>query len=349
METTIDSQSGAIVVPSFAAMGLHPSVVQPITDRGHEKPTPIQEEAIPLVLQGRDVIGEFSHPAAAFHVDARRSLILCLLRPAPPSDPTRLKPSSVREVWGTFTRPTIAACTAVAINLLLEGVVSDPGLKQRFEREAQTVAQLNHPHICTLHDIGSEDGTDFLVMEHLEGETLADRLSKGVLPLDQALKIAIEIADALDKAHRQRIVHRDLKPGNIMLTSMGAKLLDFGLAKPKTAHSTSSGQSETITIAMATQSAPLTGEGTILGTFQYMAPEQLKGKEADARTDIFALGAVIYEMITGTRAFEGESQTSLTGAILKDDPAASSELQPVSPASLERVVGVCLEKDAERR
>ncbi len=231
----------------------------------------------------------------------------------------------------------------VAVKVLREDVAWNPDLRQRFEREARSVAALNHPHICTLHDIGSEDGTDFLVMEHLEGESLAQRLSRGALPLDEALKIAVEIANALDTAHRQGIVHRDLKPGNIMLTKSGAKLLDFGLAKLRAT------EMEAAVTAMATQPEPLTGEGTILGTFQYMAPEQLEGKEADARTDIFAFGAVVYEMVTGRKAFEGQSQASLIGAILKGDPPAISELQPLSPASLERVVGVCLEKEPDRR
>ena len=194
----------------------------------------------------------------------------------------------------------------VAIKVLPEHVAADPDLKQRFEREAKTISSLNHPHICTLHDIGSQDGIDFLVMEYLEGDTLAQRLEKGALPLDQALKVAIEIADALDKAHRQGIVHRDLKPGNIMLTRAGAKLLDFGLAKLRKPGTVGAEGFS----AATTQSEPLTGRGTILGTLQYMAPEQVEGKEADHRTDIFAFGAVVYEMATGQRAFSGENQAS---------------------------------------
>ena len=174
---------------------------------------------------------------------------------------------------------------AVAIKVLPEHVAADPDLKQRFEREARTVAALNHPHICTLHDIGNQDGIDFLVMEYLEGETLAKRLTKGPLPTDDVLRYATEIADALDKAHRQGIVHRDLKPGNIMLTAAGTKLLDFGLAKLKAAAEGAAGLT-----ALPTQSAGLTVQGTILGTLQYMAPESLDGKEADARTDLFAFG-----------------------------------------------------------
>ena len=231
----------------------------------------------------------------------------------------------------------------VAIKVLPEHVASDPDLKQRFEREAKTISSLNHPHICTLYDIGSQDGIDFLVMEYLEGETLAQRLAKGALPLDQALRVAIEIADALDKAHRQGITHRDLKPGNIMLTKSGAKLLDFGLAKLKPSHNAPVG------VSAPTVSAGLTGEGAILGTLQYMAPEQLEGQDADARTDIFAFGAVIYEMVTGRRAFEGKSQASLIAAILEHDPPAMSTLQAMSPPPLGRVVKKCLAKDPEAR
>ena len=231
----------------------------------------------------------------------------------------------------------------VAIKVLPEHVAADPDLQQRFEREAKTISSLNHPHICTLYDIGNQDGIDFLVMEYLDGETLAQRLEKGALPLDQALQIAIEIADALDKAHRQGIVHRDLKPGNIMLTKTGARLLDFGLAKLRPV-----GAAPGVS-AMPTQSAGLTGEGSILGTLQYMAPEQLEGKEADARTDIFAFGTTVYEMATGKKPFEGTSQASLIGAILKDEPRPLSALQPLSPAPLDRVVRKSLTKDPDRR
>ena len=231
----------------------------------------------------------------------------------------------------------------VAIKVLPEHVASDPDLKQRFEREARTVAALNHPHICTLHDIGSQDGIDFLVMEYLDGETVAQRLEKGALPLDQALQIAIDIADALDKAHRQGIVHRDLKPANIMLTKAGAKLLDFGLAKLKPPEQ-AGGLS-----ALPTQPADLTQQGAILGTFQYMAPEQLEGQEADARTDIFAFGAVVYEMVTGRKAFEGKSQASLIGAIMSSDPPSLGSLQPTASARLDELVKKCLAKDRTER
>ena len=231
----------------------------------------------------------------------------------------------------------------VAIKVLPEHVAADPDLKQRFGREAKTVAALSHPHICPVFDVGEQDGINFLVMEYLEGETLAQRLEKGALPLDQALTVAIEIADALDKAHRQGIVHRDLKPGNIMLTKAGAKLLDFGLAKLKPVEQ-SGGLS-----ALPTQGAPLTQEGAILGTFQYMAPEQLEGQEADARTDIFAFGAVVYEMVTGTKAFDGKSQASLISAVMTSEPPIPSEVQPAAPTQLDRIVTKCLSKDPENR
>ena len=231
----------------------------------------------------------------------------------------------------------------VAIKVLPEHVASDPDLKQRFEREAKTISSLNHPHICTLYDIGGQDGIDFLVMEYLEGDTLAQRLEKGALPLDQALKVAIEIADALDKAHRQGITHRDLKPGNVMLTRAGATLLDFGLAKLRQAEAAGG------LTALPTQEAPLTEQGTILGTFQYMAPEQLEGQEADARTDIFAFGAVVYEMATGKKAFEGKTQASLITAIMASEPSPISTVQSLSPPALDEIIKTCLAKDADER
>ena len=225
-------------------------------------------------------------------------------------------------------------------------LAADPGLRQRFEREARAVSSLNHPHICALFDVGQQDGTDYLVMEYLEGETLADRLAKGPLPIDQVLRYGIEIANALDKAHRQGIVHRDLKPGNVMLTKSGVKLLDFGLAKLQTAPSTTAAS---VLSAMATANRPLTEAGTVLGTFQYMAPEQLEGKEADARTDLFALGAILYEMATGRRAFNGKSQASLIAAILSAEPTPLSSIQALAPPALERLVKVCLAKDPDDR
>ncbi len=234
----------------------------------------------------------------------------------------------------------------VAIKVLPSELAADPERRERFEREAKTISSLNHPHICSLFDVGQQDGIDFLVMEHLEGETLADRLTKSALPLDQALRYAIEIADALDKAHRQGIVHRDLKPGNIMLTKAGAKLLDFGLAKLRGLEE-QAGLSQLS--AQATLDQPLTQQGTILGTFQYMAPEQIEGQEADARTDIWAFGGVLYVMVTGKRAFVGKSQASLIGAILEREPAPISSIEAMSPLALDHLVNICLAKDPENR
>jgi Tol biopolymer transport system component/predicted Ser/Thr protein kinase len=230
----------------------------------------------------------------------------------------------------------------VAIKVLPPHVASDPSFRQRFEREAKTISSLDHPHICALYDVGQHQGTDFLVMQYLEGETLADRLAKGPVPLDQALKHAMEIADALDKAHRQGIVHRDLKPGNVMLTKSGAKLLDFGLAK-LIAVGTGLARPD------VTATGPMTAEGTILGTLQYMAPEQLEGKEADARSDIWALGCVIYEMVTGRRAFTGDSQATLIAAILDHDPPPLATKQPLVPRALDHIVRRCLAKDPDQR
>ncbi len=209
----------------------------------------------------------------------------------------------------------------VAIKVLPDHLASHPEQRQRFEREARAVSSLNHPHICTLHDIGHQDGLDYLVMELIEGESLADRLKKGPLPVEHALRYSIQIADALDKAHRAGIIHRDLKPGNIMLTKSGAKVLDFGLAKLLT---TESVRSRTALSELPTELPSLTEEGSIIGTLQYMAPEQLEGLNADSRTDIFAFGAVVYEMATGRRAFTGKSQASIIGAILRVDPTMSS-------------------------
>jgi Tol biopolymer transport system component/predicted Ser/Thr protein kinase len=233
----------------------------------------------------------------------------------------------------------------VAIKVLPAHLADRSELRERFEREARTIASLNHPHICTLHDIGQQDGTDYLVMEYLEGETLAQRLFKGPLPLDQVLQYVIEIADALDKAHRKGVTHRDLKPGNIMITKSGTKLLDFGLAKLKQEVAPANVRLS----QLPTASDPLTAQGTIVGTLQYMAPEQLEGKEVDARTDIFAFGAVVYEMATGRRAFEGKSQASLIAAILEREPPPMSSLQPMTPLALDRVVKKCLRKDPDER
>jgi Tol biopolymer transport system component/predicted Ser/Thr protein kinase len=235
----------------------------------------------------------------------------------------------------------------VAVKVLPAHLSSSAESRQRFEREAKTISQLSHPHICALYDVGNQDGIEFLVMEYLEGETLADRLLKGALPFEQVLRYGIEIADALDKAHRHGIAHRDLKPGNVMITKSGVKLLDFGLAKAVAPVGRASGSALT---ALPTQAGSnLTAEGTILGTFQYMAPEQLEGKEADARTDIFAFGAVLYEMATGKKAFSGQSQASLISSIMTAEPPAISALAPMTPPAFDRVVRTCLAKDPDDR
>jgi eukaryotic-like serine/threonine-protein kinase len=232
----------------------------------------------------------------------------------------------------------------VAIKILPDYLADRVNLRERFDREAHAIAGLNHPHICTLHDIGRQDGVDYLVMEYLEGETLARRLAKGPLPLGQVLQYAIEIADALDKAHHKGVTHRDLKPGNIMLTKSGTKLLDFGLAKLRQEASPATPLSE-----LPTERDPITAQGAIVGTLQYMAPEQLESKEVDARTDIFAFGSVVYEMATAKRAFAGTSQAGVIGAILKEDPPPISSLQPMTPPALDRVVKKCLAKEPEKR
>ena len=206
---------------------------------------------------------------------------------------------------------------SVAIKVLPEHLADDPDRRARLEREAKAVSQLNHAHICTLHDIGNQNGIVFLVMEYLEGETLAARLTRGALPLEEALRYAGQIADALDVAHRHGVVHRDLKPANIMITKAGIKLMDFGLAKVESAP-------VEVGSAAPTAEKPLTQEGAVMGTVPYMAPEQLEGKTADARTDIFAYGAVVYEMLTGRRAFEGESQASIIAAIMASEASRAS-------------------------
>src|SRR5581483_9578760 len=226
---------------------------------------------------------------------------------------------------------------SVAIKVLPSDLANDAQLKLRFEREAKAISQLNHPNICTLFDVGE----GYLVMELLEGETLAARVARGSMPVADVLRYGAQIADALHRAHRAGIVHRDLKPANIMITRAGAKLLDFGLAKPAGIQISSE--------ATTMQAAPLTEKGTIVGTFQYMAPEQLEGLDADARTDIFALGAVLYEMATGKRAFEGSTKTSIIAAIVTAQPPPISSQQPLVPAAFEHIVQQCLEKDPEDR
>jgi Tol biopolymer transport system component len=233
---------------------------------------------------------------------------------------------------------------SVAIKVLSPQVVSTTNLKERFEREARAISALNHPHICHLYDIGSQDGTEYLVMELLEGETLADRLARGPMSPQELLRCGSQVADALEKAHQQGIIHRDLKPGNIMLTQSGAKVLDFGLAKQVQP----SAMSASMMTAM-TSGKPLTAEGSIVGTFQYMSPEQIEGQEADPRTDIFALGCVLYEMATGKRAFAGKTQASVIASILASEPAPLSSVAPMTPPSLERLVRSCMAKTKEDR
>ena len=237
----------------------------------------------------------------------------------------------------------------VALKVLHGHIANDPELRQRLEREARAISSLDHPHICALYDVGHQDGIDFLVMQYLEGETLADRLERGSLSVDLTLKYGMEMADALDRAHRQGIVHRDLKPGNIMITRSGGpssppgvKLLDFGLAKLKETDRHGD-------LADLTRSTPLTERGTVLGTLHYMSPEQLEGKETDARTDIFAFGAVLYELLTGEKAFAGESQAGVIASILSTAPVPLTTRQPQTPLLLDRLVQRCLAKDPEQR
>src|ERR1700737_1110965 len=232
----------------------------------------------------------------------------------------------------------------VAVKVLSAHLSSSPELRQRFEREAKAISALSHPHVCAIYDVGNQAGVECLVMEYLEGESLAERLENGSLSVDQTLRWGEEIAAALDAAHRHGIVHRDLKPGNVMLTKSGVKLLDFGLAKLLRPP----GPVEGLTSA-PTEAKDLTSEGTILGTAAYMAPEQIEGKGADPRTDIFALGAVLYEMATGRKAFTGTSRVSLIGSILKDEPALISSIRPMTPPALDRIVRTCLAKDPDDR
>src|ERR1051326_2137949 len=273
----------------------------------------------------------------------------------------------------------------VAIKVMPSHLSSNPALRERFEREARTISSLSHPHICALFDVGRHDGSDYLVMEYLEGETLAERLARGALPRDQVIRIGSEIASALDRAHKQGVIHRDLKPGNVMLTKSGVKLLDFGLAKlaisgtpaqdsptslataqkPGNVMLTKSGvklldfglaklaisgtPAQDSPTSLATAQKPLTEQGAILGTYQYISPEQLEGRDADPRSDIFALGCVLYEMGTGKRALPASSKASLIAAILDRDPQPMSEIAPMTPPSLERLVRACLAKDPEER
>ncbi|HUN62260.1 MAG TPA: protein kinase [Candidatus Sulfotelmatobacter sp.] len=231
----------------------------------------------------------------------------------------------------------------VAIKILPVQFTAEPSARQRFEREAKVISGLNHPHICVLFDVGNQDGVEYLVMEYVEGDTLAKRLEKGPLPIEQVLKYGAQIAQALDKAHRSGIVHRDLKPSNIMLTVSGAKLLDFGLAKE------CAPLGNLATITATGPASPVTQQGTIVGTFQYMSPEQVEGKVLDGRSDLFSLGAVLYEMVTGKRAFDGKSQLSVASSILEREPAPLRESKPVTPPVLEHAIQRCLAKDPEER
>jgi serine/threonine protein kinase len=227
----------------------------------------------------------------------------------------------------------------VAIKILPS---ADPELKARFEREAKAIAALTHPHICTLYDVGHQDGTDYLVMECLEGETLDKKIARGPLKLDEAVKIAIQIADALARAHREGIVHRDLKPGNIMLTKSGVKVLDFGLAKLLPPPLLSG-------VSVAATASPLTASGSVLGTLHYMAPEQLEGKDTDECVDVFAFGAVLYEMVTGRRAFEGQTPASVIAAVLEHPAAPMAARVPDVPRALDELLADCLAKDPNER
>jgi len=228
----------------------------------------------------------------------------------------------------------------VAIKVLPESVSSTPEERARFEREARTLASLSHPHICTIFDAGHQDGTDYLVMEFLDGQTLAQKLETGPLPLRESIRIALQIVDALDKAHARGIVHRDLKPGNVMMIGWDAKLLDFGLAQLKPEQNAG-------LLSESTQYVDTLG--VVLGTLQYMAPEQIEGRNVDARTDIFAFGALFHEMVTGRKAFPANSQAGLIAQIMSADSEPLSKFQPMTPALLERVIRRCMAKDPGQR
>jgi eukaryotic-like serine/threonine-protein kinase len=273
---------------------------------------------------------------------------------------TKLGPYEIQTLLGSGGMGEVYRATdtrldrVVAVKVLASHLHSSPELKQRMEREARAISALNHSHICQLYDIGSQNGTDFLVMEFLEGETLASRLIRGPMPWPEVLRVGASIAEALAVAHRQGIVHRDLKPGNIMLTKSGAKLMDFGLAKSSGVAASVSGShppsfTATATISGPSPLSPITTAGNIVGTVQYMSPEQIEGKEADARSDIFALGAVLYEMASGKRPFEGKSQISLASAILEKDPEPVTAINKQIPASFERLLNTCLKKNPEER
>jgi Tol biopolymer transport system component/predicted Ser/Thr protein kinase len=263
---------------------------------------------------------------------------------------TRLGPYEIEEAIGAGGMGEVYRARdtrlerMVAIKVLAPHLAERSEHRQRLEREAKAVSKLSHPHICPLYDVGHEDGVDFLVMEFIEGETLADRIGRGPLDVEDVVRYGIQIADALEKAHKHGIIHRDLKPGNVMLTADGVKLLDFGLARADF------GGDDTADLTVSpTVSKPLTAAGTVIGTYQYMAPEQLEGKTADARTDIFALGAVLYEMASGQRAFKADTQASLIGAIMHEQPQPVSTVQPMIPPAFDRVIQSCLAKNPEER
>jgi eukaryotic-like serine/threonine-protein kinase len=275
---------------------------------------------------------------------------------------TKLGPYEIQSLLGTggmgevYRARDTRLDRTVAIKILASHLSSSPELKLRMEREARTISSLNDPHICRLYDIGSQSDADFLVMEFLEGDTLAERLRKAALPMNEILKIGLAVAEALAAAHRRGIVHRDLKPGNIMLTQAGAKLMDFGLAKPQNLNSANSASASAPpsftaapTLSGPSPLSPLTTAGRIVGTIQYMSPEQIEGKEADARSDIFAFGAVLYEMAAGRRPFQGKSQISLASAILESDPEPLSTLKPETSRAFEHIVTTCLQKNPEDR
>ena len=261
----------------------------------------------------------------------------------PLSNGTRLGPYEITALLGAggmgevYQARDTRLDRTVAVKVLAHRLARTPVFRERFEREARAVSSLNHPNICALYDVGNQDGIEFLVMEYLDGETLASRLQRGPMVLQECLKHAIELAGALDAAHRHGITHRDLKPGNIMLSKSGLKLMDFGLAR----HSRPPAESD------ATLAATLTQEGTVLGTPQYMAPEQVKGSEADARSDIFSFGATLYEMVTGAKAFPGSNPHSIAAAILEKQPERITALRPEAPASVERLIAMCLAKDPD--
>jgi serine/threonine protein kinase len=291
----------------------------------------LRREVESLLAQNPARGGILDHPAAVLLEDSAVTMLAAGARLGPYQIKAPIGAGGMGEVYRAIdTR----LGRAVAIKITHEK------FSDRFEREARAISALSHPNICTLYDVGP----NYLVMELVEGETLAERLKKGPLQLDQVLRYAIEISDALDKAHRKGITHRDLKPSNIMLTKSGAKLLDFGLAKLRGTQAAVANLS-----ALPTEGSSLTAQGTILGTLQYMAPEQVEGKEVDARTDIFAFGVLVYEMATGRKAFEGKTSASVMAKILETDPPPMASLQPMTPPALDRVVKRCLAKEPEER